>query len=411
VVIDVADGTQIKAQPMRNRGRRGEHTYWKVRRYPGQAGFKVAGHTASGNGWATRPEIIEAIMSALAADAGISADVPTPDAMGRFEYLAAPDVSMTVADLVDMHLDLRERKRELRDTTMRHYRSAARRIREMLGDLRVVDVTYDVLERWAVRWMADKGVSGKSVQKAFTVLRPAMRWAVKTKRTPLATVPEFPRIEYTPKNTSRPPDRAALRGVFAALSEVPEVKRALCLQAHIGVRIGELWALRWRDVERKTVKRRGHRPVVRVSLRVAGKTGARTVPCSPAAVAQLEQMRAIAAEAAGGQAPALDEKIIGALAGPTSKTLSRRVSRALAKCGLLGEYRPNQGRALFGMELVGTGIAPQDYKAIMGHSITVALKHYLAPRHDSMFDAVAATDVGGHLEVDVTPLHGAGDEG
>lgn len=44
----------------------------------------------------------------------------------------------------------------------------------------------------------------------------------------------------------------------------------------------------------------------------------------------------------------------------------------------------------------------------MGHSYLTAIKHYLATRAASMFAAVAETDVGGMLDVDVPPRAGAG---
>mgnify|MGYP001950541885 CR=1 FL=1 len=91
--FDVTDETEVRAQVMPKRGRKGDRVYWKVRRYPGQIGFKVTGHTASGTGWATRAEMIAAIHGALTVELAARS---VPDAAPFGGYIPAPDASLGV---------------------------------------------------------------------------------------------------------------------------------------------------------------------------------------------------------------------------------------------------------------------------------------------------------------------------
>ncbi len=393
--IDAADGTEVRAQVVRGRGWRGERTYWKVRRYPGQVGFSITAHTPSGSGWATRAECVTSIAAALAATQRQTP--PQPDDLGRFQEVA--DASLTVREAVAEYLDWREVTGTLRPRTLEQYRSTQRVIDRDLGELRVVELTAAYIERYALRRMQGshgKRVGPQALRNLFSVLRPAIRRAVKAGRVPLTAPPEFVSLSYEPTKRSRAPDRAVLRQTFRWLAQnQPDIGRALRLQLLLGARIGEVWSIRRRDVVRLPDG---------VFVDVRGKTGERRIPAGAAAVALIDELLEL-------NPGSPDDKLIGTrLAGRKSRTLSRRITQLFNRVPwneIGGErWRPNDLRALFSNEAIRAGMAPADYEALMGHSYEVAARHYWEARGDEVTKRARSIDVASYIDVNVTPLHG-----
>ena len=150
----------------------------------------------------------------------------------------------TVADAAAEWLRWAEHDRACKPSTLTDYRHTARRIARDLGDLRLEDVTPEVLEQWKATLTA----SNRTVAKYLVILHGIFRRAMKVwglPRNPAAAV-ERPRFHVSDDiDAFSPAEVHAL--VRAAGSE-----QDACLYltaAFTGLRLGELLGLRWEDVD------------------------------------------------------------------------------------------------------------------------------------------------------------------
>ncbi len=137
-----------------------------------------------------------------------------------------------------------EHERAVKKSTLTEYRLTAERLVRELGDVPIEDVTPEMLERWK----ATLKLSNRSVAKYLVILHGIFKRAMKVwglPRNPVATV-ERPRYRVSDDLDAFSPEEVwAL--VRAAGSERDA---ALFLAAAFtGLRMGELLALQWRDVD------------------------------------------------------------------------------------------------------------------------------------------------------------------
>ncbi len=150
----------------------------------------------------------------------------------------------TVADAVAEWLRYAEHDRAVKPSTLTDYRHTGNRIARDLGEMRLEDVTTEVLERWRATLTS----SNRTVAKHLVILHGIFRRAMKVwglPSNPAATV-ERPRYRVSDDLEAYSPEEVwAL--VRAAGSDQDA---ALYLTAAFtGLRMGELLALQWRDID------------------------------------------------------------------------------------------------------------------------------------------------------------------
>jgi integrase len=137
-----------------------------------------------------------------------------------------------------------EQERAVKASTLTEYRHSADRIVRLLGDVPIEDVTPEMLERWKGTLMCSNRTTAKYLINLHGIFRRAMKvWGLP--RNPVADV-ERPRSRVSYDLDAFSPEEVwAL--VRAAGSEQDG---ALFLTgAFTGLRMGELLALQWRDVD------------------------------------------------------------------------------------------------------------------------------------------------------------------
>src|SRR5947208_2961908 len=161
----------------------------------------------------------------------------------RGELVGMVVTGATVADAAAEWLRWAEHDRAVKPSTLTDYRHTANRITRDLGDLRLEDVTPELLERWKATLTA----SNRTVAKYLVVLHGIFRRAMKVwglPRNPAAEV-ERPRFRVSDDLDAFSPEEVH------ALVRAAGSEQDACLYltaAFTGLRLGELLALHWRDV-------------------------------------------------------------------------------------------------------------------------------------------------------------------
>ncbi|MDQ0286870.1 integrase [Desulfofundulus luciae] len=156
--------------------------------------------------------------------------------------------ALTVAGLLGVWFDASRRK--WKPTTEACMRASADVWVEVLGAVPVAKLTAADVERALTLFERERKYAPKTCRRLFTVLRCAMRWAVKRKlvgSNPVDDVepPAIPRREvrvWTEEEVAR----------FMATAARTEKYMLFRMALATGMRLGELLALRWEDVDFKS---------------------------------------------------------------------------------------------------------------------------------------------------------------
>jgi integrase len=270
-------------------------------------------------------------------------------------------------------------------SALRGYESALRRrVLPELGGAKLADVRRTDLQDFADRMLAD-GLDPSTVRNALMPLRAIFRRAVA--RAELAVNPTTA-LELPAVRGKR--DRIVSAGEAAALlAALPEADRPLWGCAfYAGLRLGELRALRWEDVDLAA-------GVIRVEQSWDPKEGA----IQPKSRAGRREVPIVAAHRALLAGRALssgrDGLVYGRTAGApfTDTAVRKRAQKAWAAAGLepIGLH---EARHTFASILIAAGVNVKAVSSYMGHSsITITLDRYghLMPGHE--LEAVAKIDV------------------
>lgn len=162
----------------------------------------------------------------------------------RGELAGMVATGATVADAAAEWLRWSEHDRACKPSTLTDYRHTANRIVRDLGQVRIEDVTPEMLERWKTTIDA----SNRTIAKYLVILHGIFKRAMKVwglPRNPAADV-ERPRFRVSDDLEAFSPEE--VHALVRAASS--EQDGALYLTAAFtGLRLGELLALQWRDID------------------------------------------------------------------------------------------------------------------------------------------------------------------
>jgi integrase len=271
-----------------------------------------------------------------------------------------------------------EQERACKPTTLTDYGNMVRVLNRTFGDQSVESVAAESIERWKTAFMAERERSNRTLQKYLVVLHSIFKRAMKVyglPRNPTETV-ERPRLA-----------RRAGIDVFSSEEVLALVRAAANDQdgvlfltaAFTGLRMGELLALRWEDVdfEAEAIRVRHSWTAGREGTPKSGR--GRAVPMMDdvaQALARLGQR-----ERWTGEQGLVFCDPIGRHLG--YKSLSRRYKEALAAAGLR-QLRFHDLRHTFGTHAIRAA-DPREVMEWMGHADIQTTQKYLAykPRKDA----------------------------
>ena len=304
------------------------------------------------------------------------------------ELTATPKGGRTVADALDELIAgmkdgsvLDRSGRRYRPVTIRNYASDARNVlAPALGHLRLGEVKRGDVQRLVDRLHAD-GLTGSTIRNKLDPLRVVFRRAVQDEEvaTNPATSLRLPALAHRPKRIADP-DRAA-----TLLDALPDDQRALWATAfYAGLRVGELRALRWHDVDFE-----GGRINVRAGWDdVEGEqdpktdAGIRTVPLVGRLRSELARHKLATGRSVG-------DLCFGetAATAPVRSTIRSRALRAWgwrikevredgkrrkvvekAHEDALDPLQPHEARHTCASYLAAAGLTPKDVQTAMGHA-------------------------------------------
>lgn len=261
----------------------------------------------------------------------------------------------------------------LRTTSVTRYRQCVDHLTRRLGRHRLVDLRASHVQR-AYTELLGSGLSPASVRTAHAVLHRALERAVKSGRVTrnVSDAVDLPRL---PHNEAGALDAVQTRRVLDTLDEEP-LEALFVVALTVGLRRGELLALRWHDVDfdRGVIHVRGTLAPDGTIAEPKTRASRRTVPLGPLSLVALRQHR-VAQAAVRLRAQTwtdLDFVFTNAGGGPVAlMTLQRAWWRALqaAGCPRLPFHATRHTAASL---MVAAGVSPRVASERLGHA-TVAM--------------------------------------
>jgi integrase len=149
----------------------------------------------------------------------------------------------TVADAVAEWLRYAEHDRAVKPSTLTDYRHTANRIARDLGEMRLEDVTTEVLERWRATLTS----SNRTVAKHLVILHGIFRRAMKVWGLPSNPAATVERPQYRVSDDLEAYSSEEVWALVRAADSDQDAALYLTA-AFTGLRMGELLALAWRDI-------------------------------------------------------------------------------------------------------------------------------------------------------------------
>ena len=280
--------------------------------------------------------------------------------------------------------------RAVRPRVLENYRRELRRARKAFGTLELAAVTRTHVKTLLAE-RAAAGAAANTLRNALIPLRECLAHAVDGGLIPSNPAARVP-IPAAHKRKIVPPTRAQVEAlILKAREDAPE---ALTLAAALGLRRGELFALRWSDVDFKAALVRVHATNERAVLTETTKSeaGERAVPLFESArrVFRARQLRLD---------PRLCRPDVPVFATAVGTPLDpgnferREFKRALKSAGLEGAFRLHDLRHYAVSTLIAQRADVKLLQAIAGHSsATVTLDTYGHLMTDRVTEAAALYD-------------------
>jgi integrase len=296
----------------------------------------------------------------------------------RGELAGMVRTGVTFAQAADEWLRYVEQERACKPSTVKDYRNMARVLGERFGDVLIEDISTEAIERWKAEFTRARKPSNRTLQKYLVTLHGIFKRATRVYGLPSNPVAQVER--------PRLPRRAGIdvfsREEVMALVRAAETEQDATLYltaAFTGLRIGELLALRWEDVDfdADTIRVRRNWTAGREGTPKSGR--GRAVP-------MIEEVAQALARLGQRERFVGDQDLVfcdslGRHFG--YKSLSARYKAALAKAELR-QLRFHDLRHTFGTHAIRHA-DPREVMEWMGHTDLATTQKYLAykPRADA----------------------------
>ena len=281
---------------------------------------------------------------------------------------------------------LRLRKSKIRESTYIKYDTVLKKhIKPKLGSCLPMGITTGIVEEFTQELLLEDGLAAKTVHDILVVLHGILKYAA-------AQFPGiFPAVEISYPKENRREMRVLSRDeqerfVRYLLEDTDECKFSIVLMLLSGMRIGELCALKWGNIDLKEQTIRITETLQRLQdSTMAGETrtrvvigapksdtSARTIPLTEQAVKLCHRF---ALKNAAAYILTGTEKYM------EPRTLQYRIEKYTKKCGLSGVHAHTL-RHTFATRAVEVGFEIKSLSEVLGHSTTtITLERYV---HSSM---------------------------
>lgn len=361
----------VSGHVFRVEGARGPRWYAKYRLPDGRQVQK-----ALGPAWTARGRPPDGYLTKRTAEAWLR-DVLDQARRGTLPGLVR--TGATFADAAEEWLRYVAEERGRKPSTLRDYRSVVRvHFLPAFGDQPLERITTETIERWLSARLREGELSRRSLQKMVVLLNGIFRRARRVWKLPVNPVAEIERLT-TPKRSgiefySPEEVHALVRSASSAQDRVLFLTAALT-----GLRMGELLALRWRDVDFQAQTIRVLASYTAGGLGTPKSGQGRAVPLVE------EAAQALARLGARKRWNGPDDLVFAGRGGGylDSSALRRRFKRARDAAGLR-PLRFHDLRHTFGSVAIRT-VDPRELQEWMGHSdfsTTQIYMHY-KPRADA----------------------------
>jgi len=274
----------------------------------------------------------------------------------------------TFAEAADEWLTYCEQVRDCKNSTLRDYRTSVKVLNREFGQRRIEEITSEEIEIW----VTEKPGSNRTRQKYLVILGAIFKRAMKLHglpRNPVDIV-ERPRVRRAAKiDVLRPEEVLAL--VRAA--ETEQDGALIHTAAFAGLRIGELLALRWRDIdfERRTIHVRENWTREETTTPKGGTE--RAVPMAEEVAQRLARLGQRDHFTTDGDLVFCTQ--LGEHLG--YKSLKERYRGALRSAGLREDFRFHNLRHTFGSTVIRFADS-REVMEWMGHADLATTRRYLA---------------------------------
>lgn len=274
----------------------------------------------------------------------------------------------TVRDLLEFWIGAQEERVDVAPHTISARRTHCRALAGVLGPTRLDRLDPIALDGYRNARLRE-GYAPRTIYQELQSLRMACRWASRVGLVRERLEPPMPRIRMVSVRPRHTPLGDEVAEVLARLDGW--ARRAVYLLWATGMRPGEAARLTWSDVQLD-------RGILRLR---SGKTGARTVPLSDEAVAELATW------------PRAGERLLGVSPSTIASLLNQRIAAACADAQL--ERWTAYGLRRSAVDrLARAHVDVATAAAILGHSPTVMLRVYRTVRDEDRVEAATRAQLG-----------------
>ena len=279
----------------------------------------------------------------------------------------------------------------VKESTYAHYCDVVEtHIRPRLGSLPLQQMNTKEIDRFTSELLRegrrDKqgGLSPKSVRDILSIVRLSLQYAMDLRLIPAEAVHfSVPRIEQAAMQILSDEEQIRLEYSVRASGSSATFGIYLCL--YTGLRIGELCALQWNDIDFENAIISISRTILRIRNTGTGAAKTRIVITSPKTKSSIRRiplpsfvasaLRALQKEAASPEAYVLT----GTTRYIEPSNYYVRYKRILRKCGL-PDYSFHALRHTFATHCIEKGFDPKSLSEILGHaSVGITLNRYVHP--------------------------------